>query len=472
LKHAHEQADMARQTPDAVLPAPFQVGAGHVADSTLTEMKDAIVAEQERQGKIKAELELVRGRTVEKLSAEFLELTKLRDQSRKTLAALPARESELEAALAPATTDQARELARIRLSNLELEGRIATETGRKVEAKITHMKQESSHVELRQKTLTAECELAKRLIELMETRYRALAGKQQDALQRAAAREQVRAIKSNDPVEKYRAGREALFLGIQAALLKDEQELASRPSPSFQEQNDLLEREREDFEGQKKLIETGRSAALVATRLTHSYRRLASERLGLVNRELGQATFHLSRYENALTEVELDLTNQTHEHQLELETILARLPKPRHPEMMALFETLDQKHRSVLESRRRTLEKLVYRAANAREKILERIKLLDEQRAFIRTHLFWVRDAKPVGVDTVVQVPREVWGVGRAIVALAADFRPDGTQLRLSPIYVVSVLGVAGLPWFVYRARKALRGLVDAERGPRNVLVS
>jgi potassium efflux system protein len=472
LEHARTQLERAKSDPDALLPDLFRPPTTRVSDVVLTEMKDAIALQLESWNDLKARISGARVNAGEKASSgPPAELAARRDDHRKTLATLASRTSEAEAALAAATTTEGRELAQQRLLVLELEGRIATERIQEVDAKIARARLEASHFEPRQKSLAAQCELAKQTLDLMRARYRLLAERQQHDLERAAATEQSRAFRISDPIGRYRARKAAQFLDLQALVLKDEQELASPPSPSPQEQAELLHRAREDFDRQKEILEKGRSTTLIATRLTNGYRRLASERLSIVNRELAQASALVNKYENVLTEVELDLINETRDDQIELEGILVQLPKARHAEMLAVFETTDQKHRTLLEARRRALETLMARAVNTREKVLERIKLLDEQRGFIRTHIFWVRDSPPLGVQTALQLPREALSLGRALLLLAAHLRPDAPRARIAPEYILAVLGVVALPWVAYRARKALRRILDRERRTAGGLV-
>ncbi len=70
--------------------------------------------------------------------------------------------------------------------------------------------------------------------------------------------------------------------------------------------------------------------------------------------------------------------------------------------MLSEFET---KHRVLLQRRRIALEQLCDRASHTLEQVSRRLSILDEEYGFIRTHIFWVRDCDPVGLETLAQAP-------------------------------------------------------------------
>lgn len=465
LKHARAQLERAKTSPDSILPELFHTEKRHVTDTTLTEMKDAISIAQEQANDLKAQLDtLAKAQSPEKISATIAGLRAQREKSRAAIASLAARDAELDGIVATSASASARELARERILNLEIETRIETEKPQEVEAKIAIERQKSAHVDLKQKSLLAQCDVAKHVLELMQARYRSLADQQQHELEKAAAKEQDRAKKANDPIEQYRARKAASFLDLQAAILKDEGELTSNPPPTMQEEMDRVEKSKQDFEGLKKLISSGRSNAMVATRLTNSYRRLAAERESIMSRELAQSGLQISRYENALTEVEFDLLSDTREDQVELDGLLARLPKSRHGELLAVAETTERRHRTLLETRQRVLTKLTLRAEETHKQILERIRLLEEQHTYIRTHIFWVRDGTPLSVTMIPHVRDEAWSLGRAVVAILIDIPAKASRVAITTSYVFAMIGVVTFPWGIYRLRKALHGMLGTPR--------
>ena len=49
------------------------------------------------------------------------------------------------------------------------------------------------------------------------------------------------------------------------------------------------------------------------------------------------------------------------------------------------------------------LTKLVTRSTETLEQVTRRLRILEEEYGFIRTHIFWVRDQEPVGLSTLQQ---------------------------------------------------------------------
>jgi hypothetical protein len=463
-KRAAAELERATRAPESLLPPLFQTKAERVSEAILAEMKEALAAAGEECQAARDRLERLRAES--KAASALANLRNEREAIRKALANLTDGQTELDAASAGASTAESREVARERRQNLAWEARVATERQAELDSRIALGEtQRGPHLELRIAAQTALAEVARRKLDAIQARYQKLADTQQRDLQRAAAREQARAERSHDPIEQFRANRSAAFLGLQAALLKEEQELAAQSTLSLQEQAELTKQAEADFEGLQKLIEGGRSTTLVGLRLTNSYRRLATERETIVNRELAQASRELSRLENALTQVEFDLLNDSHEDRQLLDKLLARLPKARQAEAIAAHETLEVRHHSLLEERRRVLTQLAERADATRKKILERIQCLDDQHAFIRTHIFWVRDANPIGPTLADQCRHELLALARAILAVA-EHGEASAPTALSARYVIALLGLLSLPLAVLRGRRMLNDIVQRDSTP------
>jgi hypothetical protein len=462
LNRAIEQLKNAEKSPESLLPELFRSSAAKINDSTLSEMKDAIGSALEQWNRVKEKLDQARLEASQSTAGAITKLREDREKTRKNLTSLISKDTELDAALASATTPQTRELDRERDVNVEWEIRTEMERLKEVEAKLRLYLEShrSSYFELKIKSLTAQCEVSKRTLEMMQAHYRALATSQQKVLEKAAAAEHDRAERANDPVERYRAKRSADFLRLQAQLSKEEQELTAGLTLSLQQQTTLADEAKEDFENLRKLVEGGRSTTLVALRLTNSYRRIATEREDVVNRELAQASLQLTRYENALTEVELALLNDSREDRLELESVLAHLPHTRHSELVSVFEAMEIKHRALLEERRRVLTKLASRADETRKQVLRRVDQLDEQHAFIRTHIFWVRDAAPLSLALFVQCQREGYTLGRAALTAAAVMQSRKPRPRTSTECALGIVGLAVLPLAAIRTRRSLHRLL------------
>jgi potassium efflux system protein len=300
----------------------------------------------------------------------------------------------------------------------------------------------------------------------MQERYRIVSELQEQNLKRAAADEQKRAATSDDPLVRYRACRESELLELQAQVLKYENALATSQYPSLEEQQALADRANNDFAGVKHLLDDGRVSHLDALRLNNDFRRIGPERARIVSHELAAASAQLTFYENSLSGVEYDLINDSRDDRLQHEDLLARLPKPRHAEGLVLLKELETRHLALLERKRLALEKLAARAERTHEEIVRRLKTLDDQYGFIRTHIFWVRDQEPIGAATLAQGRRELLILGRSLFPLVQEFCDRSLWGRVSAEFVVATLAVLGLPWPLRKLWKSLRSGGAVARQP------
>ena len=100
-----------------------------------------------------------------------------------------------------------------------------------------------------------------------------------------------------------------------------------------------------------------------------------------------------------------------------------------------MLDELEARHKALLNRRRNVLQKLARRAEDAHNQVLRRIETLDEQYAFIRTHIFWIRDAEPLGAATLAHARDDSIRTARALVRLAMEaVRPLALGPRLARI--------------------------------------
>ena len=50
-----------------------------------------------------------------------------------------------------------------------------------------------------------------------------------------------------------------------------------------------------------------------------------------------------------------------------------------------------------------------------------RLRVLEEEYGFIRTHIFWVRDQEPIGLATVPQAGHELKRLAKGLLKLAEE---------------------------------------------------
>jgi potassium efflux system protein len=146
------------------------------------------------------------------------------------------------------------------------------------------------------------------------------------------------------------------------------------------------------------------------------------------------------------------------------DNLLASLPGSRKAEALKLFAELESKNDEVLERRRGALFSLSTRAEATRIQVLKRLQILDDQHAFVRTHLFWVRDGQPMGMNTVEQFRREGHALARNLVDIASETWSPTRWGRVSWEFVAVAITLAAMPYLLHRLRKSLRAALDRER--------
>jgi hypothetical protein len=150
------------------------------------------------------------------------------------------------------------------------------------------------------------------------------------------------------------------------------------------------------------------------------------------------------------------LVNDARQERAQLDALLEILPKARHREALELAERKEAEHRAVLEERRRVLAKLVQRAEDAHAQVLLRLRALEDQYAFARTHIFWLRDAEPLGPATLRRVQAESRQLARALVRIGMECGDATNWGRVSAEFALLMLLFVALPWPLLLARQAL----------------
>jgi potassium efflux system protein len=440
----------------ALLPAVFRAEPREQSDASRAEMKDAIETSTSELNDWKKKLEKARAETA-KQSSTLAPLRAERDKIHQRVAALKGRQDERQAALAAAKTSDEVELARERLVNFQWESRVETERLEIQEALLASNEGPATErAALDLQLIDAHVQLATRTLERMQRRYGLFAALQERNLQQAAASEQKRADRADDPLEKYRARRRAELLELTAQVLKFENALTTNPTPSLDEQRTLADRADREFAEVRALIDDGKVSHLDALRLSNDFRRIGPERTRIVGHELAAAGSQLTAYENVLSSVEMDLINDSRDDRLQHEDLLERLPKPRHAEALALCQQTEAVHLQLLERKRVALEKLAQRAEQTYAQIERRLKTLDDQYGFIRTYIFCVRDQEPIGAVTVAQARRELALLGRSLLVILRECGDRSFWGRVSPEFAVSALALLGMPWPLFRLRRSI----------------
>ena len=450
--------EQSAKSPDALLPEVFQAKDADPkpSDGRLGEMKEAIDAARNELKERTSELETLRADGSGTLASRVAALRAERDKVYQGVAALTARQGERQAGVAAATSPEARDLARERLINFEWEARVEVERLACAEAKIIQASKRLDLGTFQIAAKAARVQLVRRLAERMEARYAAQAERQRSDLKKAVVKEETRAATSDDPVERRRAKRTAELFELESQVVAFEKTYATSAGASVQEQTALADAANLGFADLKKLLDDGTISPLDALRLKNDFRRITPERAQVVRTDLADTAAELTTYENALTDAEIDLVNDSRDDRFDRESLLEQIPTRRRGEASAMLEDLETRHKALLNRRRNVLQKLARRAEDAHNQVLRRLRTLDEQYAFIRTHIFWIRDAEPLGATTVAHARDDLIRTVKALVRLACVTCDRSLWGRLSPDFILALIGLLILPWPIHLGRKAL----------------
>lgn len=450
-----QMQDQSSQPLETLIPSIF-TQLGEVDEAGRAQMKEAIEGVQSDIKEYQDRLEATAPEPAKEAKGPLAALRGERDKIAQRLAALKARvEGQADAPSAKTAAD--RKLAEEKGVNLRIETTVETLRAQVVELKITKAARAAEIAEVNRKAWIAHVRLNRKLLEKMQGRYRELAEAEKLKLVRKAEDEEKKAQATRDPLERYRAGRLAELLELEASAVKIEQALTASPSPSLEEQRGLAAKAGADFERIKRLLEEGRLSPLDTILLNTSYRGITPERERLRRNELAEVEKQLSLYGNALTTAELELIEDSLVDQVELLNLLDVLPPGRHAEAGKVVEGLETKHRDLLMRRRDALRKLVERVSETNDQVNRRLAILDEEYTFIRTHLFWIRDKEPIGASTFSRGAVEIRRLAPVILGLAREATTPRSWRRLTPEFLAMALLSLTLPLGLFRLRRSLK---------------
>jgi len=461
LRELEAVLSRAAKDPDTLLPPLFRGSSVTVSRTLPSEMKAALEATSNELKEWRIKLETLRSEITKRDGQQNARRAD-RDKLFQGLATLKVKSGEFDSAVTDALSVEARRLARERLINFEWQTRVRSlrldvaEAQLALEAKLAdvhalNVQIAGSHVQIGVKTLAQ-----------MNEHYRAAALDHESKLKQDAANEEEKARRSNDPLERFRAGRSADLLKLEALVLKYEQAQATTPSPSYDEQKTLADHAEGDFIRIKKLLDDGSVSRLDAVRLNNEFRRIGPERDRLIKNELATVEAQIQYHESALTNVEIELMQGTL-HDYESDLVRERLPQSRWAEGEAVLAALEKRHRSLLVRQRDALESLTTSGGHTLGQVVRRLGIFDEEYGFIRTHIFWVRDQEPIGLGTLTQEVYEFHYLVKALLRLARESINSKRWGQPSAEFLVTILAVLALPVGLVRLRRGLRVLIERD---------
>jgi len=461
------QAQLA-QPPQSLLPPVFLGSATETSKTALEEMKDAIETAQGDLNEWQAKFESARAELA-KAGSKQNALRTQRDQMYQQVATLKAPHQERETATSVAKNPQLRLLAQERLTNTKLAARVAALRLKIAETKLALELALADVRELSQHVLEAHMQVSRKVLDQMQLRYREAAELQQRALKQAAATQESMARQAGDPLEQYRARRRAEILELEARVVKNEQALAAGTDLALEEQHALADRAAADFVQIKQLLDDGNVSRLDALRLNNDFRRIGPERDRILRNELTSIETQLQYYENTLTSVELELIEDSLAVQVEHDAVLERLAPQRHSQAQSDFAELERDYKAALARQRVILTKLVARASETLEQVTRRLRVLDEEYGFIRTHIFWVRDQEPLGPATVQRLGRELKRLVKGLLTLAEEATDRRSWAHPSCEFLTAAVAAVILPLGLFRLRRLLRRRITRALPPSHL---
>lgn len=457
LERVTAQLKQAAKQSGDLLPSAFRKSSGTVvSNAILAEMNEAIDQTRSELKTWQSRLDKFQSNAARKSAHPLTALQAERDAIQQRIAALPPRQAEREAELADAKTEDERLLATERLVNIGWETRVEGQRLQAQEAKLTLQSKLADLEVLDHQVCDAHVQKASKTLDQMQARFKLLTDRQEDQLRREAAIEQASAAKTADPLERYQRRGKATLLALEAQALQYEKALAATPTPSLEEQTSLANRAITEFENIKRLLDDDLISQLDALRLNNDFRRIGPQRARIASQDLKQSAWWSTHYDNALTSVELDQFNDRRNDEYEHETLLEQLPRSRWDEARKLFADHDRQHELLLARNRAVLEKLARRAEQTHTQVVRRLRTLDDQYGFIRTHIFWLRDQEPIGWTTYVQAKREMFLVGKSLIRLAQEASDRRLWGRVSGEFIGGLLGLLILVLPLLRLRRRL----------------
>jgi hypothetical protein len=447
--------------PEVLLPPLFRGTSVAVSRTLPSEMKAALEATSNEVKEWRIKLETLKSE-IARWDGQQNARRAERDKLFQGLATLKAKSGEFDSAVTDALSVEARRLARERLVNFEWQMRVQSLRLQLVEAQLALEARLADVRALNVQIDRAHIRIGAKTLEHMQSHYRAAALDQERSLKQAAANEEEKARRSDDPLERFRAGRSAELLKLETLVLKYERAQAMTPPPSYDEQKALADRAEGDFVRIKKLLDDGTVSRLDAVRLNNEFRRIGPERGRLIKNELATVEAQIQFHENALTNVEIELM-QDSLHDFESDLIRERLPRSRWAEGEAVLAALEKKHRGLLIRQRDALESLTTSGGHTLGQVVRRLGILDEEYGFIRTHIFWVRDQEPIGLGTLTQEVHDVHYLLKALLRLAEESLNAQRWSQPSAEFLVTVLAALALPVGLVRLRRVLGVLIERD---------
>lgn len=441
---------------DSLLPPVFTQD-GELDDAERERMKEAIEGVKADIREFQDRLDATSAEAAKDVRSSLATLRGDRDKIAQRIAALKAKTEAAATAASPKTSSD-RKLADERATNLRVETTVETLRLQVVEMRLARAGKIAEAAELNRRNWIERVKFGRKMLERMQQRHQTLTEADERELKRKADVAEASAKLARDPVERFRAGRLAQLLELEARAVNMERELASSPSPSPEEQRGWANRAAKEFADIKELFNgESRLSRLDAIRLNVDYRRIGPERDRIRREELAQVEKQLGDHADTLAAVELELIEDSVADQVELDNLLDRIPFERHDEAQRVAEELETRHRELLTRQRDALKKLCDRDVETLDQIQRRLNILNDQYSYIRTQIFWIRDQEPIGATTFHRGAIEFRRFIKTSIGLARETANVPSWKPLSPEFIALAFLCLVFPLGVLRVRSVIK---------------
>ena len=331
---------LASQPVESLQPRLLRTGSKELTDALRNEMKDAIDATQGELKDWQTKLEEARALAA-RAALEPAALQAKRDKQSQQVATLKNRGREHESCRACRQDRRGTAACSRATHQFPARGACRGDPARRSPRRGWPRAEAGRSTPARRACGRAHVQLARKILDPMQLRYREASDLKERALKQAAASQENR--DHGRPRTPWNdTGPDAWPI---CWSWKPRSSNLNRPPPrprprALEEERSLADRAEADFTQVKQLLDDGNVSRLDALRLNNDFRRIGPERNRLLKTELSSMEKQLQYYENALTNVELELIEDSLVDQIEHDTVLDRLASEHHAEARSQFAEL------------------------------------------------------------------------------------------------------------------------------------
>ncbi|MFI5379844.1 MAG: mechanosensitive ion channel domain-containing protein [Tepidisphaerales bacterium] len=410
VKLAQEQlADFALSKP-ATLPSPTQ-GSFEALKGIVTQQRDRVAS-------------LRSGATFRRARLE--ETPKLIAEARARADDADKRSARLADDLSAATDAAARKLVEMKIDNARLERFVAQRAAKSL---LTDADVSKAIEPAR----SAELELAEKQLERLEQQFAVYSQARQDQLLREQqqkkdelARKQQQAATAQSPADRFVARWEA-EIALSEKNQSDLDSLGLAFKTEVDEQEKLFAGEKDEFTRLQEFLKLAGASERTSDRIKQSLQ-MARQRRVLINKAMRDGSAErIAEYRTRRFDIEDTLVAINDRFKSERDAVLAQLPDSEKPLFAARTAGLLDKTRSALRAEKDLLAEAIGHWNQLQILYLGRLGKQDQMERFIRANAFWLRDARPLGLE----MANPLWDECKRLADWARDLVTDTVLQRL-----------------------------------------